>query len=344
MPVRVLVAFDHGLFTDGLLATLRECVPPVVAEVVDDIGAATTTAGRADATRLVLADVDRMGPDPIASVQRALAQLGPTPLVLFGAGADIETQDRLQRLGAAAYIPKSYNRPTILAMLRLLLGGGTPPDAAADGQAPATSLTVPGNEGAVPSLRDLGLTDAEAGVLGLAAQGKTNLEIARALGKSEGTVRIQMSAILRKLKVRNRSEAIIVAMRVIKVVRNQIAKAEQQDLDISWLLPHMEFRRFKAGHEVFHKGDVSDELYLIQRGRILLPEIDVELGEHEMFGEIGIFAPDHRRTCSAVCATDVDLFALSEDKVKQAYFLNPGFALFVIQAITRRLLSGAGRR
>jgi CRP-like cAMP-binding protein len=149
-----------------------------------------------------------------------------------------------------------------------------------------------------------------------------------------------MSAILRKLKVRNRSEAIIVAMRVIKVVRSQIEHAQHDDLDIGFLLPHMEYRRYPAGHAVFHKGDIADELYLIQRGRISLPEIRKELKEHDLFGEIGIFAPDHKRTCSAVCATDVDLFALSEDKVKQAYYLNPGFAMFVLNVITKRLLGG----
>jgi CRP-like cAMP-binding protein len=40
-----------------------------------------------------------------------------------------------------------------------------------------------------------------------------------------------------------------------------------------------------------------------------------------------------------MCVTEVDAFRLTEEKVKQAYFLNPGFALFVLQAITRRLLS-----
>jgi two-component system nitrate/nitrite response regulator NarL len=52
-----------------------------------------------------------------------------------------------------------------------------------------------------------------------------------------------------------------------------------------------------------------------------------------LFGEIGIFSPTHERTCTAVCATDVDLFRLTDTQVKRLYFLNPQFAMYVVHLI-----------
>lgn len=330
MAGKALVLFARSSFSEGLAERLRALDGRL--DVIWQDDPSTVAPATARGVRIVLMDADQDQLDVVAAVKRLAHACPEAPIVVFGTADPALVERGLRGAGARAYVPKNYNDPTTVAALRLAL----------DGASPAMGMPVSdsgGSEGSIPSLKDLGLSDAESAVLALAARGKTNLEIARSLGKQEGTVRIQMSAILRKLNVRNRSEAIIVAMRVIKVVQSQIDQAEHRDLDLGWLLPHMDFQRFEAGHCVFRKGDISDALYLIQRGRIHLPEIDVELKDHDMFGEIGIFAPDHRRTCSAVCVTDVDAFRLTEEKVKQAYFLNPGFALFVLQAITRRLLS-----
>jgi CRP-like cAMP-binding protein len=58
-----------------------------------------------------------------------------------------------------------------------------------------------------------------------------------------------------------------------------------------------------------------------------------------MIGEIGLFAPDHQRTTSAVCETDVVLLVLTEDKVLQLYYQNPRFGFFLVQLVIRRLLA-----
>jgi len=336
MAIKTLVLFDHGPFTETLLNVLPELGGDVDVRLITNAAPGSLSLREFEDVQLLLVDLDRFGTDSLVR----LAELGRRNqrlrVVVFGVADDPETDLGMLGEHGIAYIPKSYGKAMIVPALRLVLSSDAEEADRSFGVARPAGVSA--DAATVPSLRDLGLTDAEAEVLGLASQGKTNHEIALALDKSEGTVRIQMSAILRKLKVRNRSEAIIVAMRVIKVVRSQIEHAEQGELDIGFLLPHMEYRRYPAGHAVFRKGDIADELYLIQRGTVSLPEIDKELAQHDLFGEMGIFAPDHKRTCSAVCVTDVDLFALSEDKVKQAYYLNPGFAMFVLNVITARLL------
>ena len=75
----------------------------------------------------------------------------------------------------------------------------------------------------------------------------------------------------------------------------------------------------------------------------MLEEIGVEMGSREIFGEIGVFAPDHQRTCTARCRTDVDLFCLDSEQVKSIYYLNPQFALHVVQLVAQRLLADRTR-
>ena len=336
MTGKAIVLFERNSLAEGLLTRLRDLNGGLDISWPVSADPGLLAAEHGQSARLVLLDGDRSDIDPMAVIAALAQRLPGVPVVVFGAPGESSRESVALAAGATAFIPRDYTSAAIVAALRLVLAN-------AEDAASRQPRVADAGAGSVPALRDLGLTDAESAVLALAAQGKTNHEIALALGKREGTVRIQMSAILRKLEVRNRSEAIIVAMRVIKVVRSQIEQAEHRELDIGWLLPHMEFRRHPAGHELFRKGDRGDELYLIQRGRVRLPEIEVDLGEHDMFGEIGIFSPDHLRTCSAVCVGEVDLFALSEDKVKQAYFLNPGFALFILQAVTRRLMADRQR-
>ncbi|HEX7951648.1 MAG TPA: cyclic nucleotide-binding protein, partial [Burkholderiales bacterium] len=61
------------------------------------------------------------------------------------------------------------------------------------------------------------------------------------------------------------------------------------------------------------------------------------------FGEIGIFSADHKRTATAICATDVDIFTLTSDQVKRLYLLNPQFALYVVHQIAERLMADQTR-
>ena len=58
-----------------------------------------------------------------------------------------------------------------------------------------------------------------------------------------------------------------------------------------WLLPHMKPESKRQGELLFRKGDPGQTMYFIQKGRVALPEIGVEMSDGELFGEIGIFTP-----------------------------------------------------
>lgn len=193
------------------------------------------------------------------------------------------------------------------------------------------------------SVEDYGLTQVQAEILALTAQGLTNFEVAKRRGSSEGTVKVHMSRIFTKLKVRSRCEAIAFYLHLNNVGPEELRRAQSGHMDMKWLLATMTHERHSKGTVLFRHGDVGDKIYYVQRGIVGLKEIDVEMEPHALFGEIGVFAPEHRRTCTAVCKTPVDLFTLTFEEVRRCYFLNPQFAFYVMYLITQRLIADRDR-
>jgi len=123
----------------------------------------------------------------------------------------------------------------------------------------------------------------------------------------------------------------------------RVAAADTGDLSMADLLPFMHHRRIRAGATVFSIGDVADRLYYIDSGQVEITDLGVSRGAGEVFGEIGLFTPDRRRTATVVAVTDCDLYDLSEAKARELYFQNPKFGFAVLRLITMRLVENAGR-
>jgi CRP/FNR family transcriptional regulator, cyclic AMP receptor protein len=124
-----------------------------------------------------------------------------------------------------------------------------------------------------------------------------------------------------------------------------IKRAADAGFSFEPMIPFLTKRTLKAGHVLFRRGDRATCLFLLSRGSVRLPEIDVLVREEgAMIGEIGLFAPAHERTTSAICETDVVALVLTEDKVLQLYYQDPKFGFSLIQLVIRRLLADwAGR-
>jgi DNA-binding NarL/FixJ family response regulator len=294
---------------------------------------------------LVFLDLDIPEIDRLAVVRAFAARCQDAPLVVLSSAMDELSIDEAMRAGAVAYIPRSYTESQMLGVLRLVLdGAGHRPHlpgqrqlaAEEPGSASASSGSAQNGETGWPERK---LTPKQVEVLSLAADGLSNKQIAVRLNITEGTVKLHMSAIYTKLNVDRRGEAIVIARRLEEVRAQQMQRAERRPQVLDWLLPHVTHRHARQGEVIFRKGDTSRELYYIQRGTVVLQEIGVEMGAREIFGEIGVFSPEHVRTCTALCKTDVELFCLDSEQVKSIYYLNPQFALHVVQLISQRLLA-----
>ena len=101
------------------------------------------------------------------------------------------------------FIPKTANTRVLLDALRLVLSGGIYVPTHASGLTGAIRPRPPMKP------EQLGLTVRQADVLKLLVEGKPNKLICRDLRLSEGTVKVHVSAILRALNVRNRTQVVI---------------------------------------------------------------------------------------------------------------------------------------
>lgn len=340
-----LMGFETGLETEGLIGVLCEFDRGLEVQLHADpstLGGDGAGADRSEFTWILL-DSDGLGLAVEAGVVALHERMPDARIVVFGKSEFVPEIDRLLRRGAVAYVPRRFAHDAILAVLALVEAGEhfRPASENPADEHGADQQAVGG--AAARTLHEFGLTKAERDVLMLVAQGKTNLQIALELRKGEGTVRVQMSSILKKLKVSNRAAAILVAMRDPTMISAQLERMQEKPLDLDWLYPHMEFRRCRAGEVLFRKGDLGREMFVVQRGCVSLTQLGLEMHENDIFGEIAIFAPNHRRTSTAVCATDTDLFVLGEEQVRQMHYVNPAFALTVLQLITNRLLADRQR-
>ncbi|NCA69191.1 MAG: response regulator transcription factor [Sphingobacteriia bacterium] len=208
--MKVLVADDHPLLREALGQVLRELdTGLVLREAADGLAVRRCLAEDADLD-LILLDLclpSVRGLELFEAIRRDYPML---PVVVLSGLDDVKTVRAVLAGGALGFIPKSSSHAVMLNALRLILAGGRylPPELIA----PALdrdALASTGSTRAPLSVTDLGLTERQREVLVHLAQGRSNKEICRKLGLAEPTVKIHVSAILKALDVRTRTQAVV---------------------------------------------------------------------------------------------------------------------------------------
>jgi len=212
--MKFLLIDDHALIREALSSVLRELrSDAVVIEAASCQQGMDLMREHADVS-LILLDLrlpDRDGFDMLAELRESNPAVG---VVMLSAFNDRDNVVRALDQGALGFISKTSSRDVLLGALRLVLAGGVyiPPEILGGagpslaGAAPAAKQPDPGPR---PSPADLGLTERQVDVLALIMQGRSNKLICRALDLAEPTVKNHVSAILRALKVNNRTEAVL---------------------------------------------------------------------------------------------------------------------------------------
>lgn len=122
----------------------------------------------------------------------------------------------------------------------------------------------------------------------------------------------------------------------------QAIKNAKSDTPVSqWLLPNMTRRTAKAGTILWKKGDVATEMLYLEAGSLRLVEYDEKLVPGSLVGEIGLFAPDNRRTLTLTCVSDCTLYSLSAEGMARLYYQNPKLGFHVMRLIVARLMNDA---
>jgi len=211
--MKFLVVDDHMLIREALRGVLKELKDDATILEAPNCGQAMALIAEHPDIDLVLLDLGLPDRDGFSVLAELREQYPAMAVVVLSGQQDRTSVRKALDLGALGFIPKSGQRAVMLSALQLVFAGGTyiPPEALAGEE---TSSSQPGAKPPAAdrprvSPADLGLTDRQLEVLALVMQGKPNKVICRVLDLAEPTVKNHVTAILKALKVSNRTEAVI---------------------------------------------------------------------------------------------------------------------------------------
>jgi DNA-binding NarL/FixJ family response regulator len=208
VSIRVLLADDHRMLREGLRRTLEEEGLEVVGEAADGEEALRLAAKlRPD---VVLMDVTMPVLDGVEATRQLHEHLPDIPVVILTMHADREVLARAIRAGAAGYLVKDCSTDEVVRTVRLAASGETAlsPELAASMLAEAQRADTPAEE-----LEPI-ISKREEEVLQLVADGLSTSEVAAKLYISIKTVKNHLASIYEKLDSRDRTQAVLRAVRM----------------------------------------------------------------------------------------------------------------------------------
>jgi CRP/FNR family cyclic AMP-dependent transcriptional regulator len=134
-----------------------------------------------------------------------------------------------------------------------------------------------------------------------------------------------------------------IRLREMLVLTNQVRTAMQGNLGMEWVTPFGTARNVHAGDVVFHKGDPADVMFVVVSGRFRLMEIGIDIQPGEIVGELGLLAPNQRRTGTLECMDAGQMLQITYDQVTRLYFQNPQFGFYFLQLTTLRLFENIAK-
>lgn len=197
----ILVADDHPMFREALKLAIRRAAPGASILEAGQLADAAEIARKADRLDLVLLDLRMPGADGFSGIALMHAERPQTPILVVSSAEASSAAPRARAYGAVGFVSKSAE----LSQLESVIG-----------RALAGTLDPVQNAHTDPEVDDMAqriatLTPAEIKVLLGVLAGRLNKQIAFDLGITEATVKGHMTAIMRKMKVQNRTQAVLAA-------------------------------------------------------------------------------------------------------------------------------------
>ena len=207
--LEVLIADDHPLFREALTDVVRQICRDYRCLEACSLEEARSIAQSERDLDLILLDLMMPGMDGTAGLVTLRHEVPAVPIVIVSAKTERAVVLEAIRDGAIGFITKTSSRSVMVNALLQVMAGGIylPPEVVRQFDADAAS--GPDSVPQVPPAVLTTLTRKQLLVLQRLAQGESNKQIARALSLAEPTVKAHVSAILRKLNVRSRANAIV---------------------------------------------------------------------------------------------------------------------------------------
>jgi DNA-binding NarL/FixJ family response regulator len=205
---RFLIADDHPLFRGAL----REAVSGLLQKTaISEAGTFDEVAEQLERDTefdLILLDLAMPGARGFSGLMYLRAQYPAVPVIVVSANDEPAAIRRCMEFGASGFIPKTLGVEEMRGAISRILNGGvwTPPDVDLKSSADAQTMEL--------MSRMATLTPQQVRVLMMLSEGLLNKQIAFQLGVSEATVKAHVSAILQKLGVESRTQAVIAAAKI----------------------------------------------------------------------------------------------------------------------------------
>jgi len=184
-----------------MAVAVAEVAPQVTVLEAGTLAAAVRLAGEAEGLRLILLDLKMPGAVGYSGIALLHAECPEVPILVVSSADGSNAAEEARAFGAIGFLRKDSDLATIEAALGKALGARSP-------DRPATSQNK-AEEQVRHTVAQLTATQLK--VLLAVLEGKLNKQIAHDLTMSEATVKAHMTAIMRKLDVRNRTQAALVA-------------------------------------------------------------------------------------------------------------------------------------
>ena len=203
-----LIVEDHPLFADALTLTLRAVAGIARIDTADRLETALARLDAGGVPDVVVLDLNLPDVTGLEGLIRLKAAVGQVPVVVVSSLADNRVIGAALHAGAAGFVPKHARRDVFRAAFEAVRAGVV---FLPDGFVPATDPKAPANAREL-ALERLGLlTRQQAKILQLICEGRLNKQIAHDLTIAETTVKAHVTAIMRKLGVQSRTQAVLVA-------------------------------------------------------------------------------------------------------------------------------------
>ena len=205
---RLIIADDHPLFRGALREAVSGLLLGVEIAEAGSFGEMTSLLEHQGEVDLILLDLAMPGARGFSGLAYLRTQFPSVPIVVVSANDDPTVIRRCMAFGASGFIPKTTAIDTMRVAIARVLEGEvwTPPD---------IDLSVGSDDQDAGLLARLtSLTPQQVRVLMMLSEGLLNKQIAYELGVSEATVKAHVSAILQKLGVESRTQAVIVASKI----------------------------------------------------------------------------------------------------------------------------------
>lgn len=210
--IKVLIADDHGVVREGLMAMLQ------ANDIVDVVGEAKHGMEAVEQTKKLLPDVILMdlrmpcmdGVEATRLIKREFPHIGIIALTM---NEEQQHVFDLVRAGATGYLLKDSDSLQIVDAIRAIARGDSLIHPSVAGKILAEFSLLAEDKAQTRSLVDHDLTEREITVLRLVASGQTNKEVANSLELSEKTIKNHLGNIFHKLHVYDRTQAAVLAIR-----------------------------------------------------------------------------------------------------------------------------------